>query len=96
MSQLIVYGNVSAEGTKLSGSGFDVTPDSTSGVYLISFDKKFSNIPAVVATALYTAGPAGSVATSLELLEQGKVKIVTADAGNVAALPFSFNAIGEE
>ena len=49
MGQKIIYGVISAEGDKISGSGFKVERPSQ-GKYVIEFKDKFDSIPSVVVT----------------------------------------------
>ncbi|WP_413175761.1 H-type lectin domain-containing protein [Anabaena azotica] len=49
MAQKIIYGTVNDDGTKQTGSGFDVESTET-GIYLITFSQPFVEPPTVVAT----------------------------------------------
>lgn len=49
MAQKIIYGTVRDDGTKQSGTGFDVNSPET-GIYVINFSEPFVEAPTVVAT----------------------------------------------
>lgn len=53
MADKFVCGNVNADGSIQSGSGFTVVPESGNGVYTVVFSAPFSQMPTVVTDQQY-------------------------------------------
>ena len=51
MATKIIFGNVDASGTRISGEGFSCKPVAT-GLYEIEFDENFGRAPAIVGSQI--------------------------------------------
>ena len=96
MSATTIYGTVSAEGNKISGSGFSVSKQST-GKYLIDFENNFSEIPAIVGSQTgFGDGQIPSDVIDFPFLQEGHATAITGDGlHKLQDRQFSFIAIGK-
>ena len=97
MSVTTIYGTVSAQGNKISGSsGFSVQKQST-GTYHIDFETNFSEIPAIVGSQTgFGTGQLPTDVVDFPFLQEGYATAITGDAHrNFEDRQFSFIAIGK-
>ena len=98
----IIWGNVKKNGTKLSGSGYDIVKsESVAGLYTILFDTPFTSPPGVSVTEIWPNddpnSPGGNTKDNAVLVivlpDRFKVKVGETD-GKSEDRDFSFIAIG--
>lgn len=97
MSTNTIYGTVSSDGKKISGSGFSVNKQTT-GTYLIDFNDNFSEIPAIVGSQTgFGEGEGPTDVIDFPFLQKGSATAITGDGRfNLSDRQFSFIAIGSE
>ena len=98
-TQNVVYGYVASGGTPISGSAdfkVDKDPDKD-GIYTISFNKSFTDQPAVVATVeTNESSPSGQarIATINNISNDGFQVFIQGGSGTKRNEAFSFIAMG--
>jgi hypothetical protein len=100
MSDLILHGNINADGSISTGAGFKIIKLGT-GLYMIDFDQPFAKVPTVVLTQNYRTWDdfsyAGGYLTDgavLVAVNTGQAKVLTGAAQSHVDRNFCFVAIG--